>query len=316
LVTGVWSYDHLDKLIFDQKFKDLRTGSVTFGKHALMIYLENSTHAEYDWHCRIDVPYAILEHTVPSFENGRTGSITLTLKSPPKIYNVIDTEDLHLYTGQAANVNNGQLLAMAKLSLGEPKRGPNPPKLERLCSLYRRLEKNTGLCMVYKLQFPSLQHVQQAWTFMKSFSVPEMYCWKTMVPHERTGTIENDFTELEQRLVHSPLSFAVQFQMQALVLEGTVTPTKMTQMVPWIVSMANRYGQASTASSVRLLGRQIPTPGPHVESSRFHVSTLRDLLAQGIKYSRESERSGLEKKRKQDDHVVLIYKATVTPTGK
>jgi hypothetical protein len=37
LMTGVWDYDRLGKLAFDQKFKDRRQGYVTFGRNALVV---------------------------------------------------------------------------------------------------------------------------------------------------------------------------------------------------------------------------------------------------------------------------------------
>jgi hypothetical protein len=37
LMTGVWNYNHLGKLVFDQKFKDGRKGFITFGKSALVV---------------------------------------------------------------------------------------------------------------------------------------------------------------------------------------------------------------------------------------------------------------------------------------
>lgn len=37
LMTGVWDYDHLGKLVFDQKLKDKRQGYITFGKNALVV---------------------------------------------------------------------------------------------------------------------------------------------------------------------------------------------------------------------------------------------------------------------------------------
>lgn len=39
LMTGVWDYDRLGKLVFDQKFKDERNGFITFGKSALVVSL-------------------------------------------------------------------------------------------------------------------------------------------------------------------------------------------------------------------------------------------------------------------------------------
>jgi hypothetical protein len=118
--TGAWDYDRLGKLVFNKKFKDIRSGSVIFGKSALVIYLKASVHQEYDWHGRIDIPYAILEHTIPSVDNGRRGSITFTLKSPPKIYEIKATEDLHLYSEIQSDTINVMLSVLANLNLGSP----------------------------------------------------------------------------------------------------------------------------------------------------------------------------------------------------
>jgi hypothetical protein len=150
----VWSYGHLGRLVFHQKYKDARTGHVTFGRHALMIYLgfNSSTPRSSEWHCRIDVPYAVLEHTILSDENGTRSAMTLTLRSPPKIYEIVDTEDLHLYTGQSVVLDTGVVSAFSNLTLGAS-RSPKLersrlPKLQRLCTLHPEHKENVGLCMV------------------------------------------------------------------------------------------------------------------------------------------------------------------------
>ena len=319
LMTGVWNYDHQGRLIFEQKFKDVRAGSITFGRHALVIYLETTARDEYDWHGRIDIPYGILEHTIPFIENGKRGSITLTLKSPPKIYQIVGTDDLHLYTGKQPVINAGGLPTMANLTLGVSGRGRRVAKLERLCSLQRSHDKNSALCMVYKLLFPDLAKVYQAWAFIKDFTVPETHCWKTMVPHglELTRTIETDFTELDRALSHSSLHFAEKFQVLALVLEGTVTPLKMKETISCISSISRTHGSKLTALAIRNLGRQVPTPGPDVASTDFQLATLQQMLEDNIRDAQKAEitYTSLHGKRKQQQHLALTYKATITPTG-
>jgi hypothetical protein len=315
--TGVWDYDRLGKLVFDKKFKDIRSGSVIFGKSALVIYLKASVHQEYDWHGRIDIPYAILEHTIPSVDNGRRGSITFTLKSPPKIYEIKATEDLHLYSEIQSDTINVMLSALANLNLGSLHQGRKPPKLDRMCSLHRHYNKSSALCMVYKLHFPDLRSVYAAWAFIEEFSVPKVHCWKTMVPDELTQTVEVELSQLETLLTAFSLQFAVQFQVLALVLEGTLTPTKMKDLMPHILSMSVTHGAKLTALAVKALGSQVPTPGPHMDSAEFDISTLHELLKQNILDIQKSEvtHSSLHGKRKQHEHLALTYKATITPTG-
>ncbi|KAH8727103.1 rna-dependent rna polymerase-like protein [Phaeosphaeriaceae sp. PMI808] len=319
LMTGVWSYDSSGELVFDQKFKDLRTGSITFGNSALVIYLQNAAKDDYNWHGRIDIPYSILEHTLPSIENGKFGSITLTLKSPPKIYKIVSTEDLHRYTGDetATDPNSLFIANLERLDLRKASQNQQPRHLERRCSLNSRHEKNSALCMVYKILFPNLHLVYQAWAFIKDFSVPVAHCWKTMRTPKFTRTIESDLTELERALLRSGLSFAEKFQALALVLEGTVTPVKMREIIPWISLMSQSYGPKNTALAIRSLGRQIPTPGPHVQSEGFEAATIGKLLIDNVRDAEKTEATllVLNGKHKRQEHIALTYRATVTPTG-
>jgi hypothetical protein len=270
-----------------------------------MVYFgfNKSTSRSSEWHCRIDVPYAILEHTILSVENGTHSAMTLTLRSPPKIYEIVNTEDIYLYTGQSVEDDTGVISALSNLTLGtsrSPKLGRSrSPKLERLCTLHPEYNKNGGLCMAYKLCFANTNLVHQVSTVLKSFSVPELHDYKTSVPEERKSTIEMDIAKLEEHLSRSALGFAVQFQVLALVFEGTVTPAKITQLLPTISSMANKYGPQSSAAAVRFLGRQLPTPALHVDSSSLDLLTMNRHLKQGIKIGREPEYCGSHKEHKK-----------------
>jgi hypothetical protein len=318
LMTGVWDYDHHDKLIFNKKFKDLRQGCVTFGKSAFVIYLRNTTYHEYDWHGRIDIPFGILEHAIPSVDNGTRGSITFTLKSPPKIYRIQGTDDLHLYTGEQATTPPNRLPNLANLSLGVSLQNRRAPRLERLCTLQRRHDKNSALCMVYKLSFSNIPLVYKAWTFLQDFSVPAVHCWKTTVPHTLTQTVEIDFDKLELALSYTRLDFAEKFQLVALVLEGTITPVKAKELIPFISSLSGTYGAKLTSLAVQKLGQQIPTPGPHVDSEDFQIATIQQTLEANVRDTQSTEMTynTLHGTRKPQEHLALTYKATVTPTGK
>jgi hypothetical protein len=313
LMTGVWDYDHRGELIFDQKFKDQRHGHVTFGKSMFVIYLENVLHQNYNWHGRIDVPYAIIEHVVPSVDNRECGSIMFTLKSPPKLYQIHDTDDLHLYTGRKPAFSNG-LANLANLTLGT---GTRAPRLERLCTLQKKHEKNSALCMVYRLSFLDLPLTRRAWTFMKDFGVSEVHCWKTMVPHELTHTIEVDYSALELAMSHSELHFNEKFQLLAIVLEGTITPRKALDLIPYVAFLSRMHGPKLTASAIKQLGNRIPTPGPHVGSSEFQAVRIRRMIESALADAKKADMvyNALHADNKRQEHLVSTYKATITPTG-
>lgn len=314
LMTGVWEYDLLGKLNFVQKFKDRRHGHVTFGKSMLVIYLENLPSGRYNWHGRIDVPYAIIEHALPSVDNGLRGSITFTLKSPPKLYRIHDMEDLHLYTGKEPTLSSG-LASLANLSLGT---GNRAPRLERLCTLNEQHEKNSALCMVYKLGFQNDPLARQAWTFVKDFGVPDVHCWKTMVPNVLTHTIEVDYSALELAISSSELQFHEKFQLLALVLEGTIAPAKAFQLLPYVASFSQKHGSNLTAAAIKQLGVRLPTPGPHVRSSDFQIVRIQNTMESALTDAEKFDMTYhiLQGNNKRIEHLVLTYKATVTPTGK
>ena len=321
LSTGVWDYDLMGRLVFDPKFRDLRQGYVTFGNAALVLYLQQSQNEAFGWHCRVDIPYATLEHVLPAVDHAGRGAITLTLKSPPKFYNIRSTDDLHLYSGSQAPQDLALSLGLSKLTLG-PRRKTH--RLERLCSLNSFNTKNSALCMVYRIAFADLQTAEYAFNFVKDFSVPEVHWWKTMVPRDRMFTIESEYTVVESMLsiytASTPpsFSFAVRFQLLALVLEGTVTPLKMIGLIPKIQEVAKTHGGDQTATAVRKVGRQVPTPALDTDAEHFQVSKLVELVEKSIKDSRAQEKAHqyLHGQRKKHHHLALTYKATVTPTGK
>jgi hypothetical protein len=287
------------------------------------IYLQESNLESYDWHCRIDIPYAIIEHVVPSFNSekqGRNGAITFTLKSPPKFYSITSTDDLHLYTGKEAPEISTMFATFAGLSLG-PKLKTN--RLERLCALNPKNTKNSALCMVYQVAFFDTRSAQHAWNFVKDHSVPEKYCWKTMIPKDKTYRIEDELSVIEGKLsAYNPsiplaFDFAVRYQLVAHVLEGTIVPVTMIGFIPHIQHIAKQHGAELTATAVRRLGQQIPTPAPHVVAETFKVNKLVKLVRENIENCKHRELASrdLNGRQKKHHHLALTYKAIVTPTG-
>jgi hypothetical protein len=169
--------------------------------------------------------------------------------------------------------------------------------------------------MVYKIAFPNDQTARFAWNFVKDFSVPDIHCWKTMVPAYRTGSIEAEYVFVENKL-REAFEFRVRYQLLALVLEGTITPLKMFELIPAVKNIARQHGEDLTASAVRRLGNQIPTPAPGVEAAEFDIKTLTHVLNESIKKSKSHEVTSRDLRVEHSkQHLVSTYKATVTPTG-
>lgn len=287
------------------------------------MYLQESTLESYNWHCRIDIPYAIIEHVVPSFgfENqGRNGAITFTLKSPPKFYSIESTDDLHLYAGKEAPQVQILLAGLAALNLTSKQK---TNRLERLCALNTKNTKNSALCMVYQIAFSDTWSAQHAWNFVKDHSVPEEYCWQNMIPNKGSHRIEDELVVVESKLsAYNPsippaFNFAVRYQLAALVLEGTITPTAMINLIPHIHQIAKQHGAETTAIAVRRLGQQVPTPAPVISAEMFKVRKFVELVQENVEDCKHWGLAyrDLNGKQKKHHHLALTYKATVTPTG-
>lgn len=320
MVHGVWDYDRLGNLVFNEKYQDHRRGTIIFGNTALVVYLEgqNKTHTDLDCNCRIDIPYGILEHTIPSNDKGGQGALTLTLKSPPKIYRIESADSLHLYTGADSNTVP-QMPDLRALPFGVSPSSQRVRPLYRLCTLQRHYNKSAALCMVYKIQFSNLQTLRHAWNFIQDFAVSDVDLWRTTIPQTKTQTIEQDYANLELDLasvIKSHISFAVAYQMMALVLEGTLSPANMLQLVPGICDLAGRHGSTQTAAGVRNLAQQIPTPAPNVNGDNYRTKSIIEMIEANIHVTQSGvSESWSSPKQKKHQHLALTYKATVTPTG-
>ncbi|CBX98093.1 similar to rna-dependent rna polymerase [Plenodomus lingam JN3] len=319
LRTGVWDHDQCG-LAFDSKFRDLRSGFVTFGSTAIVLYLQQNAQSFFDWHGRIDIPHSIIDFAIPSHTDlGRT-VVTLALKSPPKFYNISSTDDLHLYAGTEPPITADILSGFSRLNLGTTNR---TNRLERLCSLSSLHDKSSALCMVYSLDFPDIRTAQHAYQHVKDFSVSDTYCWKRMTVIEGMLWIEHEFAIVERELarygpqIPTEFNFAVRFQLTALLLEGYIKPVKLIGLIPHVLNLARIHGAELTASALRQLARSIPMPSPSRDASQFTIEAFVALLNESIQDSKERELTGydLSRKQRKHNHLALTYKATITPTG-
>jgi hypothetical protein len=84
----------------------------------------------------------------------------------------------------------------------------------------------TSYIQVYKIAFFDSRSAETALNFVKDFSVPEVHCWKMLIPANRTHKIEAEYTVVENKLsAYNPstpleFNFAIRYQLTALVLEG------------------------------------------------------------------------------------------------
>jgi hypothetical protein len=91
----------------------------------------------------------------------------------------------------------------------------------------------------------------------------------------------------------------------------------MLDLIPHVHRIAKHDGADLTATAVRRLKQQIPTPGPSVNADDLTTLAFVALIHESIKDSkaRALESQDLTAKQKKHHHLALTYKAIVTPTG-
>jgi RNA dependent RNA polymerase len=296
LSCGVWDYKGLD-LSFVSHFDDARRGLVMFGKQAMALVVQPNIGISSCY--RVDFSY----YTVQSITLGnfRDPSLIVTVSEAPRIYEITNTE---------------QTLEALLSSLGIHSQTRTPPKRQRISSLATAHDTVVSSCFVYRVLLSepsSLSHIDSL--LKQGQKLPPGISCPTSVMAARTA-FHHDMQDLLLALsyTYQSLSFGVRFQMQRLAQNGFLAPSRVLNLLPEVTRVFTRSGSMICTEAVRKLFRQIPFAGPDAHPKSFELQYLVRLL-------RENEKTAtaygcpMFDLTKQHSHIVLIHKATVTPTG-
>lgn len=184
LSCGSWAYDR-SVLTFNPYLRDVRTGSIIFGKSSLVILLKART--EVPWTCRLDISYFSIVHILTGAPANPT--VAITLSSPPKIYD--DTSDL----SGPDNLVQG----MNRLSLGSPR-----PKQQTTRTRLFGIDKNhadvVSFCLVYHMVLSNPTAATTVHSLLNgSSSMPETIYFPTPMKVPRRSFMD-DFRLLNNKL--------------------------------------------------------------------------------------------------------------------
>ena len=287
LACGLWDYVGED-LIFVSHFRDCRRSTAKFGKQALTI-----SSAVYI----IEIPY----FTVTSLTAGNNGSpsITLSLVGAPKMY------------GKYLNPEVEQSLALLNLRGISRKR----PTWKRVTSVGTGHHEIASTCFVYQLELIDARDMQQILALKGAREVPSIVPWTTASVQPQT-TLAKEKSELGEALTlqYANFPFGLKFQLQKLSQNGCLTPRRVVQLLPEVSKIMERIGGSNAADVVRKLIFQIPFPGPQTEAWELQLSRLVELMTKSEELI-EKEGVYADEVQGQHEHIAMIYRATVTPTG-
>ncbi|KAL9130782.1 MAG: hypothetical protein Q9217_001130 [Psora testacea] len=287
---GQWTYVQGD-LTFSTCFTQRRLGRIIFGSSYLLVTLQPEGAG------LLSHKLVISYNSIHSFTLGATSpSITFSLSEAPKFY-----ENL---TGLEAVLQN--------LSL---KNSAPAFKRKRISAISDAHGKIVASCLCYRFLLSGSAEARVVQSLKKFPEIPSSITWETNA--EASIYFTAQMTRLNDALAgekHAAIPFDVKFQLQKLAQNGFLSPIKVVELI-YVVEEHLKKNHASTlAGALRHLANRLPYPGPDAEASDFELRTLDLLLC-------ESERCIIEDDpyafglADQFDHMILVHKATVTPTG-
>lgn len=291
IACGQW--DYMDgRLVFISQFQEQRGGIMVFGKQSLRIDL----HPAY-----ITMPGHRLEISYGSVESFTTGSapnptVTFSLAEPPKILEDLDT--------LSAKMSN---LALKKQETAMIRK--------RSQAVNKAHEKVVSSCMCYRVALSKPSDISRIQALKRLTEIPQSIFWDTY------SVLRNDFpdqlTLLNNALsggMFDHISFEVKFQFQRLAQNGYLPAARVVELLILVAQNIDGVDDSTLITAVRKLSHQIPYPGPSTDSTELDAMALIKLLKEHVQ-SIEREGNYSAGIVEEYDHLALIHKATVTPTG-
>ena len=186
---------------------------------------------------------------------------------------------------------------------------------DRVEGFNEKHKKVSGSCLVYRVSLVQRHDlVEQIKNLNQIRGCPSTIRRQTPV-----GFPKESYNVGFDRMVHSlsssttTLPFSIRFQVQKLAQNGYLLPNRVIAIIPEFRGICLRSGERVCLNVIRKFFQQIPYAGPDVEASHFDPTSLVQVLR---KIEFEIKCGGLFPDGPvASQHVAVIHKATVTPTG-
>ncbi|KXS97177.1 hypothetical protein AC578_875 [Pseudocercospora eumusae] len=284
-------------LLFLAHFTDLRQGTIHFGhKEAIAILGVDGGDQ-----LRLDLPYNdCIDIVLGTYHEP---SVTFAMTLPPKMYEI-----------------NKLAASILALSIG-PKAASNAQqsKKTRIPAIDDHHAKIAGSCFVYRLHVTDPRQLSNIKSILsrgkKSCSLLSVKT-RTETPRE---SLEHSFTRLNYELSDTnrfgAKPFRLRYQVDRLARNGYLPPQKVISLLPKISELLESYGLDATLSGLRRFSRDIPYPGPTVDSVDLAHDTLEESLHECVTLYDDHAPDNPFELAKRHVHINLIHKVIVTPAG-
>ena len=293
LSCGIWDYAG-SKPVFVRYFHSARSGTMHFGKTFLKIALPSTS-----W------PYALYEfefdytnlRSQTYLGNSANPTVTLSMDFPPRLYMTLKDSIDALMQHMTINTANNQA---------------RKPDKKRLDSLGKGFDVVAATCFTYQLTLAQSADLRLLHPLKEDRRIPELLSWATR-------TIEPEYSlEMHMRaffvpLDHVTIPYRLAFQLQMLVWNGVLPPSKVINLFRGVRQLSERAGVHQAARIIQQLARDVQYAGPESEESDLAVETLIQSMAD-IEETMQHD-SYLRHNQSMHPNRTYVHKATVTPLG-
>ncbi|KAI9697852.1 MAG: hypothetical protein M1820_007639 [Bogoriella megaspora] len=301
---GTLEYNSSGDPVFVSYFTDMRPGSITLGHKSMVIGFHTDIEVDVGTEKRAQhfiIPYHSIEYVYTGTHKER--AITLSLRFAPRFYGT--NRDLIQTLAELSAVPRDSLTRNQKF---DHRRLPSIDTVHAMIA---------GKCTVYRLQLSDIEAISRIIRVFKEDPAPPPY-----FPWEPRATVSTEpFSSQMNRLIDrlklgstgENLDFDIKYQIQRLAQNGFLPPETCRRLVPHIHDISKNYGVEKTVEALRKLARELPYPGPHTPASELSIGALGELIeGYAAAFVREGSLYDLAERY---DHIVLVYRATITPAG-
>lgn len=297
LACGQWGYPNNDNLAFMSHFQEQRRGRMVFGKRLVMIDIDPPVNLN-PGH-RIEIPY----HDIEMFTVGglKNPTVTFTLHVAPKLY-----EDM---------LPSGEDILIASLkNLGS--RTAQPAfKRKRVSALCKAHEIVVSSCLCYRFLLQTNTDIRLIQLLKNVSHIPESVSWDSSNIVKLNFSQQLTLMNATLGRLYENVSFDVKFQFQKLAQDGILPPAKVVELFRRIVDKGEDIDDATLIPALRKVAQRIPYAGPQTDAEELSIDRLTALLADIQESIRSEALYSAASLVEKHEHIALIHKAMVTPTG-
>ncbi|KAM0717022.1 hypothetical protein Q7P37_006874 [Cladosporium fusiforme] len=296
---GMWDFDDdSQRLVFQSQFTLQRAGTITFGLREAIVLLGNFGEDQ----VRMDVNYFACENV--TLADYHIPTITFTLQHNPKFYQVKGDDVLEA--------------GLRGLTLGPTAGRQTPITKVRVLGLNDAHQRITGPCRVYQVRLVEAGALSKVKSLLHSSpKMPSTYSLATDIRYPK-DTLERAILKLENLLTetrkYGNMPFPVRFQLDRLVRNGCLPPSKVTALLPTAHSIWKQRGPDPISNALAKLARHLPVPGPDTYND-YTIASLEASLhefAESYDYHAHNNPYELVKRHQ---HINLVHRTVITPTA-